>query len=192
MPPEEYPPPLGFSAAGCAAGASGAATDAVAAGAASRASGSTTATAVAAGGAATAAAVADLTAVANRAADSATPVEATAPTGASSRFWAPFIERCMICATSRTSISSRASPDCLRAVTASESMVMQNGQAVDTMSGSSSRASSTRSTLIRLPIRSSIHIRAPPAPQQKPRSLQRCISSVLIPGTPASTSRGGV
>ena len=58
--------------------------------------------------------------------------------------------------------------------------------------GSSESASSTRSTLIRLPIRSSIHMRAPPAPQQNPRSLQRCISSVRSPGTEASTSRGGV
>ena len=69
---------------------------------------------------------------------------------------------------------------------------MQNGQAVPTMSGSRPSASSTRSTLICLPIRSSIHIRAPPAPQQKPRSLQRCISLLASPGTEASTSRGGV
>ena len=44
------------------------------------------------------------------------------------------------------------------------------------VSGDRARASSIRSVLIRLPMRSSIHIRAPPAPQQKPRSLQRCIS----------------
>ena len=69
---------------------------------------------------------------------------------------------------------------------------MQNGQAVEIMSGSSPSASSARSTLICLPICSSIHIRAPPAPQQKPRSLQRCISSLRSPGIVASTSRGGV
>ena len=45
------------------------------------------------------------------------------------------------------------------------------------VSGSRARASSIRSVLIRLPIRSSIHIRAPPAPQQNPRFLHRSISS---------------
>jgi hypothetical protein len=71
-------------------------------------------------------------------------------------------------------------------------MTMQYGQAVETTSGSSASASSIRSTLIRLPIFSSIHIRAPPAPQQKPRSLHRCISCWRRPGRLESTSRGGV
>ena len=71
-------------------------------------------------------------------------------------------------------------------------MTRQNGQAVETMSGSRESASSTRSLLMRLPIRSSIHIRAPPAPQQKPRSLHRCISCERRPGTLSMISRGGV
>ncbi len=71
-------------------------------------------------------------------------------------------------------------------------MTRQNGQAVETMSGFTDSASSTRSLLMRLPMRSSIHIRAPPAPQQKPRSLWRCISSLRMPGTLAMISRGGV
>ncbi len=69
---------------------------------------------------------------------------------------------------------------------------MQNGQAVETMSGSSASASSVRSTLIDLPIFSSIHMRAPPAPQQKPRSLQRGISWLLSPLMASRISRGGV
>jgi hypothetical protein len=60
------------------------------------------------------------------------------------------------------------------------------------VSGLSSRASSIRSVLMRLPMRSSIHMRAPPAPQQKPRFLQRCISSASTPGTASRISRGGV
>ncbi len=69
-------------------------------------------------------------------------------------------------------------------------MTRQKGQAVETVSGSVVSASSTRSVLMRLPMRSSIHMRAPPAPQQKPRSLQRCISWVWTPGTLAMMSRG--
>ena len=60
------------------------------------------------------------------------------------------------------------------------------------VSGSVPSASSMRSVLMRLPIRSSIHIRAPPAPQQKPRFLHRCISWVWTPGTVSMISRGGV
>ena len=66
--------------------------------------------------------------------------------------------------------------------TASPSMTRQYGQEVEMVSGSSARASSIRSVLIRVPIRSSIHIRAPPAPQQNPRSLHRCISVGLHAG----------
>ncbi len=69
---------------------------------------------------------------------------------------------------------------------------MQNGQAVEIRSASVVSASSVRSTLIRLPIFSSIHMRAPPAPQQNPRSLQRCISTVWNPGMALRISRGGV
>src|SRR5579884_66556 len=101
-------------------------------------------------------------------------------------------ERSSSCETSTTSIDSGTSPDCLRAVIESPSITRQYGQAVEMTSGLVDSASSTRSVLIRLPIRSSIHIRAPPAPQQKPRSLQRCISVLRRPGTLAMISRGGV
>src|SRR5664280_904406 len=80
-------------------------------------------------------------------------------------------DRARIWATSSTSTPSLAAPVCCLAWTASVIMTMQNGQAVETMSGSRPSASSVRSTLIILPMRSSIHIRAPPAPQQKPRDL---------------------
>ena len=88
--------------------------------------------------------------------------------------------------------------DCF-AVTPSESMVRQNGQAVATVLAPVASASSTRSTLIRLPIRSSIHMRAPPAPQQNDRSAKRGISrsqsaarAVGRAVTRPSSSRGGV
>src|SRR5665213_1213807 len=60
------------------------------------------------------------------------------------------------------------------AFTASSSMIMQNGQAVEMMSAPVASASLVRSMFTRLPIVSSIHIRAPPAPQQKPFSRHRC------------------
>ena len=63
---------------------------------------------------------------------------------------------------------------------------------METVSGSSASASSIRSSLIRLPVRSSSHIRAPPAPQQNPRFLHRCISSAVVPGTAPMIARGGV
>jgi hypothetical protein len=59
----------------------------------------------------------------------------------------------------------------------SDSIVVQNGQAVEMRSGSSSSASSMRSMLTRLPMSSSIHMRAPPAPQQKPLDRQRASRS---------------
>src|SRR5260370_24037395 len=74
---------------------------------------------------------------------------------------------------------------------ASPSMTRQYGQAVEIVSGFSARASSIRSVLIRLPIRSSIHILAPPAPQQNPRFLHRCISVACTPGTASRMARGG-
>ena len=85
-----------------------------------------------------------------------------------------------------------ASPELFFALTASPSITRQYGQAVEIVSGDSARASSMRSVLIRLPMRSSIHIRAPPAPQQKPRDLHRCISVACTPGTASRISRGGV
>ncbi len=48
-----------------------------------------------------------------------------------------------------------------------------------------------RLTLTRSPIVSSIHIRAPPAPQQKDRSELRGISVSVASGITSSSSRGG-
>src|SRR5579875_1467105 len=101
-------------------------------------------------------------------------------------------ERASSWATSTTSSDSGASPEPFLALTASPSMTRQYGQPVEIVSGLVDRASSMRSVLIRLPIRSSIHIRAPPAPQQNPRSLHLCISSARMPGTRSMISRGGV
>ena len=78
------------------------------------------------------------------------------------------------------------------ALTASPSMTRQYGHPVEIVSGLVPSASSIRSVLIRLPIRSSIHIRAPPAPQQNPRSLHRGISCACTPGTRSMISRGAV
>ena len=91
-----------------------------------------------------------------------------------------------------TSSVSLASPELFLALTASPSMTMQYGQPVEIVSGLVPSASLIRSVLIRFPIRSSIHIRAPPAPQQKPRFLHRCISWACTPGTFSMISRGGV
>jgi hypothetical protein len=53
-------------------------------------------------------------------------------------------------------------------------------------------ASSVRVSLIRVPIVSSIHMRAPPAPQQNDRSRLRGISVNRMPGTLPRISRGGL
>src|SRR5260370_38838473 len=74
-------------------------------------------------------------------------------------------DRARSCATSTTSSDSLASPKLFFALTASPSMLRQYGHHVEIVSGLVPSASSIRSVLIRLPIRSSIHIRAPPAPQ---------------------------
>jgi hypothetical protein len=97
-------------------------------------------------------------------------------------------ERASTCATSTISSDSFALPSAFFAWIASPSITMQNGHAVVTMSGSSSSASSTRSSLMRLPMRSSIHMRAPPAPQHIERSAWRGIS-VSVATAPTS-SRG--
>ena len=91
-----------------------------------------------------------------------------------------------------TSSDSFASPELFLELIASPSMTMQYGHPVEIVSGSVPSASSIRSVLIRLPIRSSIHILAPPAPQQNPRSLHRCISWACTPGPCAMISRGAV
>ncbi len=92
-------------------------------------------------------------------------------------------------ATSTTSTSSLAAPSLWREVTPSLSMTRQNGQPVAILAGAVPSASSTRSTLMRLPMRSSIHIRAPPAPQHIERSPCRGISRMVAPEAPTS-SRG--
>ncbi|PQM46285.1 hypothetical protein C1Y40_03551 [Mycobacterium talmoniae] len=65
----------------------------------------------------------------------------------------------------------------------------QNGQAVAMVVALVANASSTRSWLTRLPMCSSIHIRAPPAPQHSPRSACRGISTRLAPEA-FTSSRG--
>src|SRR4030042_417753 len=49
----------------------------------------------------------------------------------------------------------------------SSNMVMQYGQQTQIVSEFSFKASSVRATFMRFPVLSSIHIRPPPAPQQK-------------------------
>ena len=73
----------------------------------------------------------------------------------------------------------------------SESITRQNGQPTAIWSAPVPTASVVRFRLIRSPIFSSIHIRAPPAPQQKDRSLLRGISLISALGMTASSSRGG-
>src|SRR5437762_2851370 len=59
------------------------------------------------------------------------------------------------------------------ALTPSSNMVTQNGQATATPLASVATASLRRLWLIRVPLFSSMNARAPPAPQQKPRSRHR-------------------
>ena len=73
----------------------------------------------------------------------------------------------------------------------SESITRQNGQPTAIWSAPVPTASVVRLRLIRSPVFSSIHIRAPPAPQQKDRSLLRGISFISALGSTASSSRGG-
>ena len=103
----------------------------------------------------------------------------------------PFTDASSICATSRTSTSSRASPLLCSVVSPSESITRQNGQPTAIWSAPVATASLVRFVLIRSPIVSSIHIRAPPAPQQKERSLLRGISTKFASGITSSSSRGG-
>ena len=76
-----------------------------------------------------------------------------------------------------------------RSSTPSVIITRQNGQPVAIFDAPVSSASSTRSWLTRLPMCSSIHIRAPPAPQHRPRSAWRGISVSVAPDAPIS-SRG--
>ena len=70
-------------------------------------------------------------------------------------------------------------------------IVMQNGHATATASAPVASSSSVRSTLMRYPCVSSIHMRPPPAPQQRPRLFVRAGSTSLITGSARfSVSRG--
>ena len=85
-------------------------------------------------------------------------------------------------------------PSACTADTPSLSMIRQNGQRDGDRQAPVASASSMRSMLIRLPIRSSIHMRAPPAPQQKPRSrVARHLGERRTPGSAAEQlARRGV
>ena len=95
-----------------------------------------------------------------------------------------------ICATSTTSTAS-ASPSACFAVSPSEIITRQNGQPMAIRSAPVAMASSVRLVLIRVPSFSSIHIRAPPAPQQNDFSRVRSISRSSTPGSAPISSRGG-
>ena len=88
-------------------------------------------------------------------------------------------------------MSSLAAPSCFLCVVPSFSMTLQNGQPTAILVAPVPIASSERLTLTRSPIVSSIHMRAPPAPQQNDFSTLRSISTRLTPGTDATSSRGG-
>jgi len=103
----------------------------------------------------------------------------------------PFTDASSICATSRTSTSSRALPFACSEVSPSESITRQNGQPTAIWSAPVPTASLVRFRLIRSPMFSSIHMRAPPAPQQKDFSELRSISTTSAPGSTWSSSRGG-
>ena len=68
-------------------------------------------------------------------------------------------------------------------------MTMQNGQAVATVAAPVSSTCRVRSSLIRVPRVSSIHIRPPPAPQQ---NVSLPLLGISVSDTPAapSTERG--
>ena len=102
-----------------------------------------------------------------------------------------FTDASSICATSSTSTSSRALPSACSDVSPSESITRQNGQPTAIWSAPVPTASAVRFMLIRSPVFSSIHIRAPPAPQQNERSLLRGISVSSALGITLSSSRGG-
>ena len=93
-------------------------------------------------------------------------------------------------ATSSTSTPSPL-PDSCRSVKPSVIITRQNGQPVAIFAPFDTviNASSTRSWFTRLPMCSSIHIRAPPAPQHRPVSACRGISFSVTPDAPIS-SRG--
>ena len=66
----------------------------------------------------------------------------------------------------------------------------KTGQAVATREAPVERASAARSSLTFVPIDSSIHMRAPPAPQHMPLVPFRGISTISIPLIEPTTRRG--
>ena len=94
-----------------------------------------------------------------------------------------------ICATSRTMGCSEAGAS-ESAFTPEVSMVLQKGQPTAISSAPVESASAVRFSLIRVPSFSSMNIRAPPAPQQKPSLRLRSISRSSMP-VALRSSRGG-
>ena len=105
----------------------------------------------------------------------------------------PLTEASSIWATSRTSTSSRASPlACCGGEAVGEHHPAERAADGDLVGAGARRPRAVRFTLIRSPMVSSIHMRAPPAPQQKDRSPLRAISVNSASGMTSSSSRGGV
>ena len=77
------------------------------------------------------------------------------------------------------------------AASPSESITRQNGQPTAIRSAPVATASAVRFELIWVPSFSSIHMRAPPAPQQNDFWPERSISSRSTPGSAPISSRGG-
>lgn len=86
--------------------------------------------------------------------------------------------------------SSTLTPSLFASFNPSSNMVMQYGQLTQMVSGFSSSASLTLVRLIRSPMCSSIHIRPPPAPQQKELFRLRSISAGACPVAASITFRG--
>ena len=92
-----------------------------------------------------------------------------------------------ICATSRTAGAGVASAT---AFTPDTIIVLQNGQPTAISAAPVATASAARFSLMRVPKFSSMNMRAPPAPQQKPSLRFRGISTKSAPVAP-NNSRGG-
>ena len=104
------------------------------------------------------------------------------------------IESRSITATSRTwGASAASSPAAAVALMPPPSMVLQKGQPTATSPAPVERASSARLSAMRVPSFSSMNMRAPPAPQQKPLLRLRSISTSPAgpPAMDSSSSRGG-
>ena len=97
-----------------------------------------------------------------------------------------------ICATSLTcGVASEPVP-ASAAFTPPAIMVLQNGQPTAISAAPVLMASAARFSLMRVPRFSSMNMRAPPAPQQKPSLRLRGISmSAPVPAAASMSSRGG-